>query len=292
MKISLIASDENSAPLYRVRTLARLLATRFEVEVLGFVSDPARLDPDAPRDFPYHPVVVPAHAQGWQQAEAELRRLITGDVLYAMKPRPSSFGLALRHRAATGLPVVVDIDDAELAMIHPWSKYPLKNMLYALPRLQQPNNYLATWALQRAVPQADGVTVVSRHFQAQYGGLLLPQYVDTQVYDPKRARPPKTCGKPWGCKTPAWSSLQELPTPARGSQNWSAPCKACRLNCRTGACWWWARPPRMRRRLPRKMAGCGCSAPSHPAIPRGFWPWRIWSFCRNAPPPQPPDKCP
>jgi glycosyltransferase involved in cell wall biosynthesis len=62
-------------------------------------------------------------------------------------------------------------------------------MLYALPRLQQPNNYLNTWALQHAVPRADGVTVVSRHFQALYGGLLLPQYVDTQVYDPKRQTP-------------------------------------------------------------------------------------------------------
>lgn len=189
MKITLIASDENSAPLYRVRTLARLLATRFDVEVLGFVSDPERLDPDAPRDFPYQPVLLPPRARGWRDAEAELRRRITGDLIYAMKPRPTSFGLALRHRAATGLPVVVDIDDAELAMIHPWSKYKLKNMLYALPRWQQPNNYLATWGLQRGVPRADGITVVSRHFQGQFGGLLLPQYVDTQAYDPERQAP-------------------------------------------------------------------------------------------------------
>jgi glycosyltransferase involved in cell wall biosynthesis len=189
MKITLIASDENSAPLYRVRALARLLCARFEVEVLGFISRKEQLDPDAPRDFPYRPVLVPAHARGWQQGEAELRSHITGDLLYAMKPRPSSFGVALRHRAATGMPVVVDIDDAELAMIHPWSKYPLKNMLYALPRLHQPNNYIATWALQYAVPQADGITVVSRHFQRQHGGLLVPQYVDTRAYDPENHTP-------------------------------------------------------------------------------------------------------
>ena len=35
MRITLIASDESTAPLYRVRLLARVLAQRFDVEVLG-----------------------------------------------------------------------------------------------------------------------------------------------------------------------------------------------------------------------------------------------------------------
>lgn len=185
MKITILASDEVTAPLYRVRLLAKMLQRRFEVEVLGFVMDPAQLDPGAPRDFPYTPIMVEP-GRPFKDAERELRAKITGDVIYAMKPRPSSYGVALRHRFDTGMPVVVDVDDWELYMTHPWSKYTLKNMAYALPRLHEPNNYLATWALDKAIGLADGRTVVSRFFQRRYGGVLAPQYVDTDLFDPGR----------------------------------------------------------------------------------------------------------
>ena len=183
MKITILASDEISAPLYRVRLLAKMLQRRFEVEVLGFVFDPESVDPCAPRDFPY--TAIPATCGvGFWRAEAELRSRITGDLIYAMKPRPSSYGVALRHRAATGIPVVVDVDDWELYMLRPWSKYWLKNMAYALPRLHEPNNYASTWALDHGIRFADGRTVVSSFFQQRYGGMLVPQYVDTDLFDP------------------------------------------------------------------------------------------------------------
>src|SRR3989338_5586868 len=178
MKITILASDEITAPLYRVRLLAKMLERRVGVEVLGFVMDPEKLDPGAPRDFPYTPVEV-GSGRPFKDAERELRAQITGDVIYAMKPRPSSFGVALRHRFDTGVPVVVDIDDWELFMVHPWSKYTVKNMAYALPRLHEPNNYLATWTLDKLIALADGRTVVSSFFQRRYGGVLAPQYVDT-----------------------------------------------------------------------------------------------------------------
>lgn len=185
MKITILASDEISAPLYRVRLLAKMLQRRFDVETLGFVMDPDKLDPQAPRDFDYTPIMVGKN-RSYADAERELRSKITGDVVYAMKPRPSSYGVALKHRLATGTPVVVDVDDWELYMIKPWSKYTLKNMVYAMPRLNQPNNYLSTWALDKAIGLADGRTVVSNFFQQRYGGIMAPQYVDTDLFDPAR----------------------------------------------------------------------------------------------------------
>lgn len=185
MKITILASDETTAPLYRVRALARLLQRRFEVEVLGFVTAPEQVDPAAPRDFPYRAVAAPP-GRPFADAERELRGLVTGDLIYAMKPRPTSYGVALRHRREAGVPVVVDVDDWELYMIHPWSRFTLKNMAYALPRWREPNNYLATWALDRRIREADGITVVSRFFQARHGGLLAPHYVDTELFDPGR----------------------------------------------------------------------------------------------------------
>lgn len=185
MKITILASDEISAPLYRVRLLAKMLQRRFDVEVLGFVFDEARVDPKAPRDFPY--TAIPAKpGRAFFEAERELRSRITGDLIYAMKPRPSSYGVALRHRAATGIPVVVDVDDWELFMINPWSKYWIKNMAYALPRLHEANNYAYTWMLDKLIGAANGRTVVSSFFQQRYGGVLAPQYVDTDLFDPAR----------------------------------------------------------------------------------------------------------
>lgn len=193
MRITLIASDESSAPLYRVRLLARVLARCFEVEVLGFHFDPRQLDPLAPRDFPYEAVA----ARSWPGFAKDARRLaerVTGDVIYAMKPRPTSYGTALWVGRKRGLPVVVDVDDWELAMIAPYSRYAVKNALYALPKLREPNNYLATLAFERLIAEADGVTTVSRFFVERYGGrtrkgrpfVLVPQYVDTERFNPAR----------------------------------------------------------------------------------------------------------
>lgn len=188
MKISLIASDESTAPLYRVRMLARVLSRRYEVEVLGYHFDPEALDPLAPRDFPYREVAA-RPLPGFLSDARMLASQVSGAVIYAMKPRPTSLGTALAVGRRRGLPVVVDVDDWETAMIHPYSRHALKNALYALPRLRSPNNYLYTAAFDRMVGLADGVTAVSRLFLERYGkgaGVLAPQYVDTERFDPAR----------------------------------------------------------------------------------------------------------
>lgn len=183
MRVTLIASDEASAPLYRVRLLARMLMRRFEVEVLGF--NFGSTDPLAPRDFPYRE--IPARpGVAFLSAARELANRATGDLIYAMKPRPSSYGVALALGRRRGLPVVVDIDDWEPYMVHPYSRHPAKNLVFALPRLHQPNAYPYVCLADRAIGRADGITVVSRFFQRRYGGVLAPQYVDTDRFDPGR----------------------------------------------------------------------------------------------------------
>src|SRR5690606_5775646 len=116
MKISLIASDESTAPLYRVRLLARALARRFEVEVLGYHFEPSGLDPLAPRDFPYRAQTARA-LPGFLDDARALAEQVSGDVIYAMKPRPTSFGTALLAARKRGLPVLVDLDDWEPFMV-------------------------------------------------------------------------------------------------------------------------------------------------------------------------------
>lgn len=193
MKITLIASDESTAPLYRVRLLARVLAKRFDVEVLGYHFDPSELDPLAPRDFPYQAQAARA-LPGFLEDARKLTEQVSGDVIYAMKPRPTSFGTALMAARRRGLPVVVDLDDWEPFMIAPYSRHALKNAAFALPRLLHPNNYLFTAAFDRLLGLADGATTVSRFFKERYAKslragqpfVLAPQYVDTERFDPER----------------------------------------------------------------------------------------------------------
>ncbi len=183
MRVTLIASDEATAPLYRVRILAQVLARVAEVEVVGFNTQPDQTDPLAPRDFPYRQV----SARRWPLFAADARalaRTITGDVLYAMKARPTSLGVALAVGRLTGKPVAVDVDDWEPYMVAPFSRHAIKNLTYSLPRLHDPNAWPYTWLADRLVVAADAVTVVSRFFERLHGGLWLPQLVDTARWDP------------------------------------------------------------------------------------------------------------
>ncbi|MGE5707099.1 MAG: glycosyltransferase family 4 protein [Bacteroidota bacterium] len=184
-RITLLASDESTAPLYRVRLLAHMLALRHEVEVVGFHFDPKKLDPLAPRDFPY--IALEGRDLPFFLEDARrMRQLLRGGIVYAMKPRPSSLGLALWHKQKTGVPVAVDVDDDELSMIPPYSKHPLKNLLFSLPKLHQPNCFAYTSLLDPFIRGADQVTVVSEHFRKRYGGDIVPQYVDTERFHPAK----------------------------------------------------------------------------------------------------------
>lgn len=91
------------------------------------------------------------------------------DLIYALKPYPTSFGLALAYQQAKRVPVLLDIDDWELGTLHAMSRQQ-RWKLYAHGRAQpQPSalGALALWA--RA--WAEAITVSSRFLQEKYGGV-------------------------------------------------------------------------------------------------------------------------
>lgn len=185
MKITLIASDEATAPLYRVRTLARVLMRFAEVEVLGFCSRPDLKDSCPPRDFPYREFP----ARPWPRFASDARalaRFADGDVLYAMKPRPTSLGVALAIRSSRPCAVMVDVDDDERYMVAPYSRHPARNLLASLPRLADPNAWPYVWLTERKVARADAVTVVSAAFGRRFGGFRIPQVADCDLWNPER----------------------------------------------------------------------------------------------------------
>ena len=113
MKISVLAADLSDNATGRADLLARLLSSRYEVEVVGprfgaEVWRPAREGVIAQRS------VEAGRYPGFARRIPALLDLVDGDILIASKPRPTSFGLGLLARTRRKRPLVLDIDDWEV----------------------------------------------------------------------------------------------------------------------------------------------------------------------------------
>ena len=190
MKVSVVTFDLSDNATGRADLLARLLAPRHQVTVVG-----PRFGPDIWK--PARPGAVPAAATSSIEYRALpgarypglLRRVpglvasIDGDLIVASKPRPTSYGLALLARARRRRPVLLDIDDWELGFFYrsgAWGR------VGRALNLGNPNALAWTWLMERLVGRADAVTVASRFLERRFGGTLLPHVRDTEAWDPAR----------------------------------------------------------------------------------------------------------
>ena len=105
MKVSVLAFDLSDNATGRADLLARLLAPRYEVEVVG-----PRFGDDVWRPARGGAVRYRARPGArWPRIGAALpalARLADGDVLLASKPRPTSFGVGLLARRRRRRPLI------------------------------------------------------------------------------------------------------------------------------------------------------------------------------------------
>jgi glycosyltransferase involved in cell wall biosynthesis len=182
VKVSVLAFDLSDNSTGRADLIARLLAPRYTVEVVGprFGGDvwrPARDGAIAYRAVPG------ARYPRFAARVADLARLADGDVLVASKPRPTSYGVALLARRQRRRPLLLDIDDWELGFFYrsgAWGR------VGRALNLANPNGLPWTWLMERYVGRADAVTVASRFLERRFGGTLIPHVRDTDAWDPAR----------------------------------------------------------------------------------------------------------
>jgi glycosyltransferase involved in cell wall biosynthesis len=192
VKVSVVAFDLSDNATGRADLLARLLAPRYDVTVVGprfgdEIWRPARVRAEAPASAPivYRDVPGARYPRFFGRVSA-LLELIDGDVIVASKPRPTSFGLALLARARRRRPLLLDIDDWELGFFSragPWGQ------VGRALNLGNPNGLTWTWLMERLVARADAVTVASRFLEQRFGGTLVPHVRDTEAWDPRRFDP-------------------------------------------------------------------------------------------------------
>lgn len=188
MKISILNSDLSGNCLGRAYLLAQVLSHRYKVELIGPIFGDGIWPPCNTGLFEYKAV----RGRGYPffvSAARELLSHLSGDVIYAMKPRMPSYGLALLKRLSKYVPVVLDIDDWETGLFRGkgWLDF-LKNSLY---NIRIPNSQISTAFAEFMVPLADQVTTASTFLQQRFGGVIVPHGRDTDFLNPVLYNPAK-----------------------------------------------------------------------------------------------------
>jgi glycosyltransferase involved in cell wall biosynthesis len=187
VKITLLSPDLSQNCMARAHLLYRMLSTEHQVEIIGPVFgddvwEPLRHQDVAIRQVPYG-------------SRAEMARQADGDVLYAIKPRPTSLGVALEARRQVDRPLLVDIDDWEsgflyddvTAMLRSRFRDETKWVARVLTDVRSPNNAYSTARMERRVREADAVTATSSWLAERYGGSVIVQTRDTTRLDPRHS---------------------------------------------------------------------------------------------------------
>ena len=185
VKISVVAFDLSDNATGRADLLARLLAPRYETHVVGPRFGPEIWRPARDGDVSYRAVSGGRYPAFVRRLSA-LVDMINGDVIYASKLRPTSYGLGLLARVRRRRPLLLDIDDWELGFFYrsrPWRR------IGRAVNLGNPNGLPWTWLVERLAGRADAVTVASRFLQSRFGGTLIPHVRDTDAWDPARYDP-------------------------------------------------------------------------------------------------------
>ncbi len=179
----------------RVYLLARVLQRLVdEVQICGFQFG-AAIYPPPPPNLTVHAVPGNSYPQLlW--SVGKLLRSIDGDVIYAVKPKPTSFGVGLLKKLVAHRPLFLDIDDWELSWLggdeqhyRPGCKQLARDILKPNGALRQPDHLVYLRQMERLVARADGVTVNTQFLQARFGGNYLPNGKDTALFDPARFDP-------------------------------------------------------------------------------------------------------
>jgi glycosyltransferase involved in cell wall biosynthesis len=181
VRIALLCPDLSTNSLVRTYPIAKVLARRHEIQVLGFRSGDSIFEPYR-EEFQFESVrcrPLPIFLkQAWDLAGA-----VRADAVYAFKPLAASLWPALLARRRHRIPLFLDVEDLETAF---YADVPRKDALIHLLHVERPNGFLWTWASQGLARACDEIFVVSRALQRRFGGTLLVHGADTAQFDPAR----------------------------------------------------------------------------------------------------------
>jgi glycosyltransferase involved in cell wall biosynthesis len=198
LKVSIVVSDFSSSgagrwgggvrPFLLAEALRRL---NYEVKMFGIAfGEVAASLKNA--SFPITAIPCQYHS-GFLAAASEIIKQIDGDLICAVKLKPSSFGIALARKLLKHRPLWLDIDDWELSW-HGGDKYyyglnPKKfarDLIRTDGALRHPDHPLYLQWLEKLISQADLITTHNQFLQQRFGGIKIPNGKDTDLFDPAK----------------------------------------------------------------------------------------------------------
>lgn len=195
LKVSLVVSDLAGGGAVRAFLLGQVLQQLgYDVEVVGFVFHETLYV--APPDGMTVHAIRGCDYPAFLGAARTLLHTLTGDLLYAVKPKPTSFGLALLKRLRRHRPLLLDMDDWELSWHggEAWRYTPsprqlARDLLKPGGALRFPDHPLYLRGMESLVGWADALTVDTTFLQQRFGGTYLPNGKDTELFDPQAYDP-------------------------------------------------------------------------------------------------------
>ncbi|OIP67489.1 MAG: glycosyl transferase group 1 [Oscillatoriales cyanobacterium CG2_30_40_61] len=196
-KISIVVYDlgKNAAGRWGGGTRPSLLAqalrhANYDVEIIGFLTGEANsiATPEIPVRY-----VPKKNYPGFIQSTYELLSQLDGDIIYAYKPKPSSFGVSLIKKMFTGRPLILDIDDWEMSWYggDEWQYKPgslkqfARDILKPNGALRNPDYPLYLKGMEGLTSRADAITIHTGFIQKRFGGIYLPNGKDTILFNPE-----------------------------------------------------------------------------------------------------------
>ena len=179
MKISILSFDLSHNCLGRAYILAKILSKRYEVEIVGPKIASDEVWKPVRNDLFIKYVPLPSRVAKFPKV---LRR-INGDVIYAIKPKMTSYGYGLIKKLISKKPLVLDIDDWELGFTLDDKKLNIVKNCLAFWDI---NNLFYTFLLEKLVKYADEITVSSSFLQKKFGGVIIPHARDTKLFNPRK----------------------------------------------------------------------------------------------------------
>ena len=175
LKISILCHNMSDNCLGRAYILERVLSRHYDVEIIGPGSSQEIWGPLRADEFIKYKVI---------NSKNPLKALayIDGQIIYAIKPRGTSFGYGLLAKLSQHKPLILDIDDWEMSFF----LGRILGRIYNASRIWDLNSLLYTWLLEKEVGQADSITVSNQFLQKRFGGVLIPHFRDTNQFNPER----------------------------------------------------------------------------------------------------------
>lgn len=195
LKVSILSPTLCKGGVDRAYLLGQVLQKlNFDVKIYGFLFG-GKIYPLPPANMPVDSVPGGTYPQLFARA-GQLLHKIDGDIIYAVKPKPTSFGVALLKKLGAGRPAILDIDDWELSwhggdewQYRPGLKQLARDILKKDGALRDASHPVYLKWMEKLVSRADAITADTKFLLDRFGGTYLPNGKDTSLFDPDRYDP-------------------------------------------------------------------------------------------------------